>query len=613
MAYNEKHITAFSSDLEKIRARPSMYIGPVDNDGVFNLVRECADNGLDEAKSGRNSVVDIFVDKAGTSFTVTDEGVGIPVKIHPKAKISTLTHVLTSLQSSGKMTSDAYKNSVGVHGVGIKAVTALSSHLQVYTFRSDSGGWHYTAFEKGKQVAAVKKSVAPAIPTGKPKKGTVVQFTVDPLIFHKSKISLARLETWAEISSFLNPNVRITLHVEGKPPKVFLSKNGVADYMAAKMRSAKTTAKPIIISGPTVDAGIAFTEGLDFDVSFYTNTVHNVDGGFHATTLLKALHQSLKPYMGKNTFTAAALKSGMVGMFNIRLDSPKFASQTKEKLVDDRALAPLYETLLPLFTAEWKKNAAFAKTICRNAADLAKASLDFRKNAKALRALKTTKSKTLLPGKLVSSGKCKPEERELFIVEGDSAGGLAKAARDQRFQEVLCLKGKIVNAQKEAVSKVLGNESVIDLMQAIGYNPTLENPVENLRVGRIIITSDADVDGRHIDALQLTLWNKFLPELFEQGRIFLVKSYEFVARINGKPIFADSLESMRDRNGGKLPKEVTQLKGLGEMSPEDLRTMAFDKSTRKLWRVTPLVGKDKKLFQLIMGESPEYRKKMLGV
>ena len=617
MSYSEKHITAFASDLAKIRARPSMYIGPTDSDGVFNLVRECVDNSLDEAKAGRNDFVEIWVGEDKNSFVIHDGGVGIPVKIHPKAKISTLTHVLTSLQSSGKMTSEAYKNSVGVHGVGIKAVTALSASMRVHTFRKDAGGWHSTEFVEGKEKTPVRKCKGPALPSGaSPKFGTVISFTVDSKIFGKSKLSMKRLLVWAEISSFLNPKIKIIVHHD-KSTKIFLSKNGVSDYMTAKLTELKLEAigKPLIVSNDFLDAGIAFTNGLDFAVSFYTNTVHNVDGGFHADTLIKALFDSLKPYAGRSKFTAAALKAGLVGMVNIRLDSPKFSSQTKEKLVDERAKKPTYDALLPLLQAAWKKNASFAKSVCRRAAEYAQASVDFRSNAKLMRELKTTSrtSKALLPGKLSPALHCKPHERELYLVEGESAGGSSKAARDSRFQEILCMKGKIINAAKEKTTNVLANESAIDLLKAVGYDPSKSNPLEHLRIGRIIIASDADVDGRHIDALQLTLWQKFLPELFEQGRVFLVKSYEFVARVGGKAVFADSLDALREKCGGTLPREVTQLKGLGEMSAEDLRTMAFDKTTRKLWRVTPLVGKDKTTFQLIMGENPEYRRKMLGI
>ncbi len=426
MSYAEKHITAFKSDLAKIRARASMYIGPTDSDGVFNLVREVLDNGLDEAKAKRNSFVGVWVLESGRRFVVVDYGVGIPVKIHPKAKISTLTHVLTSLQSSGKMTAEAYQNSVGVHGVGIKAVTALASKLTVWTFRKDAQGWHSTSFGSGKETAPVKKCAAPKLPDGTtPKNGTVFDFTVDPKIFASAKLDPVRLNKWAKISSFLNPNVAIKVTFEGKEPATYISKNGLQDYVDFRVAKDKVQilGKPIILSHSMVDIGIAFTDGIDVGVDFFTNTVANPDGGFHADTLFKVLYDTLKPYAGKRKFTAMSVKAGIIGILNVRLNSPKFSSQTKEKLVDEAAKAPLYEILKSEFATVWTKNKTFARNVCKRAADYAQAHVDFRNNAKVMRALKVPKGKALLPGKLMAAVHCKPEEREVFILEGESAGG----------------------------------------------------------------------------------------------------------------------------------------------------------------------------------------------
>lgn len=206
-----------------------------------------------------------------------------------------------------------------------------------------------------------------------------------------------------------------------------------------------------------------------------------------------------------------------------------------------------------------------------------------------------------------------PKYHNLVLANGCVVHNSAKAARDPRFQEVLCMQGKIVNAVKEKLDRVLSSPAVIDMLQAVGYDPKHPDPENHLRVGKIIIASDADVDGKHIDALQLSLWYSIMPKLFIQGRVFLVRSYEFVTRKNGTTIFADSLEEMRDKCGGTLPKEVTQLKGLGEMAASDLRDMAFNKNTRQLWKVRPPLPENANKFSLIMGSDPSFRKKMLGV
>ncbi len=617
MRYTENEISYFDSDLAKIRAKPGMYVGSVDEDGVLKLVTECTDNALDEAAAGRNSSVEVWVDDARTSFVIADRGVGIPVKKHPKANISTLTHVLTALQSSGKMRSgEAYKNAIGTHGVGLKGVNALSTEMTVTTYRKDAGGWFTTTFREGKEKKKVSKCQAPVLPDGtKARLGTIVSFTVDPKIFGKHKLLLDRLSDWARMASYLNPKVDIALHHRGKH-RNYRSERGMFDYIDWKLKNLSLDAvgKPLILRTDALDIAIAFTGSPDCHMNYYTNTVINRDGGFHADYMLKALMASLKPYAPKKAkFTLGALKAGMVGMLNIRMDAPSFSSQTKDKLVDERAKQPCYDECLKMFTEAFAKNKTFAKQICQRAAEFAAATIDFRNNAKAMRELKKRPSKGLLPGKLAQAIGCSDDKRELFVVEGDSAGGTAKVARDRSFQEILSLKGKIVNAERKKQDEVLSSEEVLNILKAIGFDPSKPDPTKHLRVGRVLILSDADVDGRHIDALLITLLYKYLPKLFEDGRVFIVKSYEFVARVNDKSVFADSLEKMKARCGGKLPKQVTQLKGLGEMGEEDLRQMAFNPATRKLWQIKLPDAAGNKLFKQVMGESVEYRRQMLGI
>lgn len=611
MAYTESSISYFENDLAKIRAKPGMYIGSTDAEGVSNLLRECIDNALDEAKAGRNNLVRVHVAK---ELTVIDNGVGIPVGKHPIAKISTLTHVLTSLQSSGKMAGEAYKNAIGTHGAGLKAVNALSANLRVWTYRKDSGGWYFTQFQKGKQKVAVKKCLAPKFEGVALKSGTMIQFVPDPEIFGNAIVAMKQLLEWAKISSYLNPGVLFSIKGATLAEKTFKSVNGAQDYLlyALKKLGLESEGKLVIITTPAVDIALAFTVGQDCHMDWFTNTVKNSDGGFHADSMLKALMESLKPF-GKK-FTLSDLRAGLVGLFNIRMNAPTFSSQTKDKLVDLRAKEPCYNECLALFNAWWLKNKAQARALAQRAAEYNKAVIDFRQNTKAMRKLHVSKRiKVLLPGKLTQAVGFKPQEKELYLVEGESAGGTAKIARMPN-QEIFALRGKILNAARNTPAKVLASDEIIGILQAIGFDPSLKEPMCNLRVGRVILLPDSDIDGKHIAALLLTLLWKYIPHLIHNGMVYTVAAKEFTVMYKGKRLFADSLEGIQQQTGGILPKDVSHLKGWGEASAIALSEMAFNPTMRRLFRILP--PKDRQsanTFDLIMNNDVSYRKKLLGV
>ncbi len=614
--YSEHDISYFKNDTDKIRAKPSMYIGPTDSDGIFSLVREVFDNSLDEHRAGRNSSISIFYD--GEFITIADSGVGIPVKPHPKAKISTLTHVLTSLQSSGKMSTannSAYSGAIGVHGVGIKATNALSDNFKCWTYRKDAGGWHYTEFEKGQEKKKVGKSAPPKLPDGsKQKIGTVISFKPDMTIM-SGKLVWSNVVSWASLSSYLNPGLLIKLWLNGKS-KEYKQDGGISSLIKKKLveLETNTVGEPIIAVTQDFDMAFAFTDLQDTITDWYTNTVYNASGGFHADSFTRALVDSLKPYQGKNTFKPNDLRAGLVGILNIRINAPKFSSQTKEKLVDERAKTPLYEALTKVLDAWWKKHKGQAKDICIRAAEYSKAVIDFRNNTKAMRALKV-KDKVLLPGKLTRAMNCHVSERELYLLEGDSASGSARSARNKDFQEVLALKGKIVNALRKTQATVLASVEVISILQAIGFDPNKSDPLKHLRVGRIILLCDADHDGGHIESLVLTLLHEYVPQLFTMKMIYAVAAAEFTATYKGKRIFAHSLKELKNKTDGEtVPKDTLHLKGWGELDAEPLKELAFNKSTRRMYRILPPVDKkDTRIFRLIMAEDPSYRKTLLGV
>jgi DNA gyrase subunit B len=632
LKYSEDEISGFTRDLEKIQAKPTLYIGPTDDAGVFTLLRECMDNAVDEARAGRNDTIRIYVEGPRGPFYVQDAGVGIPVGIHKKMGISTLTHVLTNLQSSGKMKAGvAYKSAVGTHGVGIKATNALSAEFEVWTHRKDAGGWHYTAFKKGHETQKVKK-IKESPQVGKLKlkvdHGTMIKFSPDPKVFGKSQINMKDVARWARMTSYMNPGLKIILHADGKQ-KEWKSKDGIKDYLRERIEKlgANPFSKKVIgHNSGTMEMILAFTDVEGSQVEFFTNTVRNVEEGVHAEDVYKALFDSLKPHMkvkepkktkkgkkkkvegSKYPFTPSDLRDGLLGLVNYKIDAPQFDSQTKEKLVDGRVKGACYEEALKVFEDFWKENSKLAKDIIARATMLREKTSDFLKDKKLLKNVGAAK-------KVVSSklapvvGRCPPEDRELFIVEGDSAGGGCKRARDKSFQAVYPMKGKPLNVMEAKQDKINGNAEVTGLLAAIGADEKGKKGVPVLVYGKIIIMADPDVDGKHITCLDFaTLW-KYRPDLIKNGHIYVVKSPLYIAKKSGKVFFGDQKEDIYKAAGTKNI-DVTYVKGWGEVNEEDL-AIALDPGVRTLYKVGPPTKAGQ--FEAIMGKKPEARKQLLGV
>lgn len=512
--YDESSITYHKEDTQKIRARPQMYIGPTDSSGIFTVLREALDNAVDEFLAGRNKRVHVFheVQNGKPVFTVADAGVGIPVGLHPKARVSTLTIVLTSLQGGAKMDDKggAYASSIGTHGVGIKATNALSSKFEVWTYRKDSGGWWYTAFQKGIETTKPKKTTGPRLPFDNTQtNGTVIRFTPDESLF-TGKFQIQDLINWLELTSYMNAGLVLRYTSPKGKTKEYCSKRGVLDYLDKRVLefNCEILGKPCFESNTKMDIALAWTNAEGCNVEFFTNTVRNVDGGTHANSMYDALVRSLKPYQGRLTFTSADLREGLIGVFNLKIASPRFSSQTKEKLVDERGKAPCAEECLRIFTAFWAKHKAMAKEVCKRAASLRDATNEFLKSKQLSRKIRDVRK--TLPAKLGMAPNCKPEDRELYLCEGDSAAGPCKRARDKHFQEVWALKGKITNAEREPMSKIVANADIAGILASIGLDPeSKSNPMDRLRVGKVIMLADPDVDGPlHPSTKVLTLDGK---------------------------------------------------------------------------------------------------------
>ena len=492
-SYSEKDIQHFTG-LEGIRAKPEMYIGPTDDSGIFTLLRECLDNAVDEFLAGRNDRVTAFFSPKKNEFWVVDNGEGIPVGKHAKSGKSTLELVLTETHAGGKFGGTAYeKGSVGSHGVGGKAVTALSLEYEIFTCRSNK--WYGMSFAKGKIIEGVAASSSPTLPNGKkPKQGTVIHYTPDPEIFGKHKLPLADLLSWAEITCYMNPGFRaVLINMDTKETKEFYSKEGPIELVRQKATKLKAELEDIFtFSSPLVEIAVAFSDAEGSHLSGYTNGLHNGHGGSHVETLGQALKETIAEWSkAKDAFTPALLLEGAIGLVNIKIPSPKFSSQTKEYLADPRG-ENFYEELVTALQKFWKAHKDLARTIIDRANQLKELQASVRASKQLIMKLKPKRGKTGLPTKLMSSIRCKPEDRELFIVEGESAAGNARFARDQQYQEVLPLKGKIVNLMKR---EGLESEEIINILKSIGYNPQEKDPLDTLRVGRILLMADADADG----------------------------------------------------------------------------------------------------------------------
>lgn len=621
--YTEDNISYFSTDLAKLRAKPAMYIGPVDDAGVFTILREAMDNAVDEARAGRNKLIHCFVQK--DSLWVVDAGVGIPVKKHPKAKISTLTHVLTALQSSGKMSGDAYKSAIGTHGVGIKATNALSLSFEVWTYRDDAGGWHYTKFAQGVEKVSVEKSKAPKLPDGtKPKLGTVVKFWPDPKIFGKSELQGSQLVQWAELTAYMNAGLKIIVTNSKGKSKEWYSKNGIQEYLDMRLQKFNATPmnkKPLVYNTGTMEVALSFADVEGCEVEFFTNTIRNVDKGFHADAFFKALKASLKDYAPKKTkkqkedlYKAEDLQDGLVGVLNYKIDAPQFSSQTKEKLVDVRMKVPAYDECLAMFTAYFKANKSLAKEIIQRAITLRKSTNAFLKDKKLAKKVKGAAGgmAAKLAG-ISASSKVPVEHREIYLVEGDSAGGVAEVARFKNFQATYKTKGKPLNVMEAKQDQVNKSKEIASLLAALGADLSKDDPFSTLKYGRIIYLADPDVDGKHIQCLFSAVFWKFGRQLFKQGKIFIVKSPEYMAKFKGKILFGDSKKSIY-KQAGTEKVDIRHIKGWAEVDATAMRSIAFEVGTRKLLRILP--PKDKKgaqAFEELMGKKPEYRKKLLGV
>ncbi|GAB2739874.1 DNA topoisomerase (ATP-hydrolyzing) subunit B [Salinifilum aidingensis] len=634
--YTASSITVLEG-LEAVRKRPGMYIGSTGERGLHHLVWEVVDNSVDEAMAGYASQVEVTLLPEG-AVRVTDDGRGVPVDEHPVEKKPTLEVVLTMLHAGGKFGGDSYAVSGGLHGVGVSVVNALSSVLEAEVHR-DGYVWRQR-YEDSKPVHDVERGERTD------RTGTSITFWADPKLFETTQFNAETVARRMQEMAFLNKGLTLVLHDErhlvdettGEEQetrhRTFHYPGGLEDFVGHINATKDPIHKKIVsfsASGPGHDVEIAMQWNSGYNQSVYTfaNTINTHEGGTHEEGFRAALTRVVNAYakdkrMLKDkdgNLTGDDVREGLAAIISVKVAEPQFEGQTKTKLGNTEVKSFVQTTAFEWLTDWFERNPTDAKAIVNKAVSSAQARTAARK-AKELVRRKSAMDIGGLPGKLKDCQSNSPEECELYIVEGDSAGGSAKDGRESRFQAILPIRGKIINVEKARLDKVLKNNEVQSIITALGTGIHDEFDLSKLRYNKIVIMADADVDGQHIRTLLLTLFFRFMRPLIEAGHVYLAQPPLYKIKWpRSEPDYAytdrerDSLLERGVAEGRKVPKDdgIQRYKGLGEMDAQELWETTMNPDSRLLWQVTlDDAATADELFSVLMGEDVDARRSFIN-
>jgi DNA gyrase subunit B len=599
--------------LEAVRKRPGMYIGGTGLDGMMHLIWEVLDNAIDESLAGHCDEIGITV-HPDHRVTVTDNGRGIPVEIHPKEGIPTLELIMTKLHAGGKFDNESYKVSGGLHGVGVSVVNALSMETVVEVHRM--GTAYRQRFEKGLKVTEIEEIGATEI------SGTIVTFLPDAEIFGEIKYDYRKLSNRVRELAFLNPGLRITLdNLITESKKDYKFDGGIIEFVQFlnKDKEMRFPDEPIYFKGEEggegdlviMEIAMQFTDQYDQHIYAFANNINTKEGGTHLTGFRTGLTRVLNEYgrekkiitKDEENLEGKDVQEGLTAIISVKLTDPQFEGQTKTKLGNPDMQSKMLTFLREQLAIYLNKNPTVARTILEKALQAAQARLAAKK-ARQLVRRKGLLSSAALPGKLADCTEKDPEKCELFIVEGDSAGGSAKQGRDRMFQAILPLRGKVLNVEKAPLSKLLDNKELNAMITAMGTGIRDDCDIEKLRYAKVILLADADIDGAHIRTLLLTFLFRNYRMLIDNGNIYIAQPPLYMVKKGKKStyLYGDhELEDWREEN--KNSKfDLKRFKGLGEMNPTELWETTLNPETRVLKQVSiEDILESEELFTILMG------------
>jgi len=645
MAENQNNANNYSASniqvlegLEAVRKRPAMYIGDISEKGLHHLVNETVDNSIDEAMAGYCTDIEVTINE-DNSITVEDNGRGIPVDMHEKLHKSALEVVMTVLHAGGKFDKGSYKVSGGLHGVGVSCVNALSTHMLSQVFRG--GKIYQQEYEKGKPLYPVK------VVGETNKRGTRQQFWPDPTIFTHTVYKWDIIANRMRELAFLNAGIKITLRdlrpdEEGKTKEqVFHAKDGLKEFVRYVDRHRTHLFDDVIYlktekQGIPIEIAVMYNTDYSENIHSYVNNINTIEGGTHLTGFRMALTRTLKAYAeadptiskqiekAKVEIAPEDFREGLTAVISIKVAEPQFEGQTKTKLGNSEVQGAVQQAVNEALSDYLEEHPDEAKRICEKVVLAATARIAARKARESVQR-KNFMTGGGLPGKLADCSMKDPKECEIFLVEGDSAGGSAKQGRDRFRQAILPLRGKILNVEKVQWHKVFEAESVMNIIQSIGVRfgvdgeDSKEANTDKLRYDKIIIMTDADVDGSHIDTLIMTLFYRFMPKVIEEGHLYIAtpplykctyrsKVSEYCYTEQQRQAFIDKYgDGIEDKN-----IHTQRYKGLGEMNPEQLWETTMDPSTRLLKQVTiENAAQADEIFSMLMGDDVEPRREFI--